>query len=231
MAIGAIAELANVLGSNGFAGSVGLVLPRLLDAMKTTHYRLHRNAAFCMGALIQHNPLACQAAMGPLLASLQPVFAVPRGTESDADAAIDNAASTLCRAIMAYPSSIPLAGALPVVLNALPLRVDHDEDAPVYGTLLWLLATKRAPEAAAHAGRIVSVSLAALAPGSNVPPAVQQSIAAALRGYHGLLATSTEAERGAVQAAVAALPAEVQAGYARIVQGWKACAHGKGVFK
>ena len=52
---------------------------------------------------------------------------------------IDNALSAVAKMMKLAPDSIPMAQVLPVVLAALPLRVDQDEALNVYGSITGLM--------------------------------------------------------------------------------------------
>lgn len=203
MAIGCFGELVDVLGENGFAGCVGLVIPRVLDAIKSHNRELQRNCAYCIGVLISKCPLGCQPSLQQMLTALQPLFALTRGHPED-DYVIDNAAAALCRAITTLPDSIPAAAALPAILGVMPVRADHAEHATTYGCILWLLSIKRAPEARAQLPRILALCADALAPSVPVPEAVQQSIVASLSAY-------SQSVRAAAASGDAAAHAEGQA--------------------
>jgi hypothetical protein len=54
---------------------------------------------------------------------------------------VDNACGAVARIISSAPQAVPLQHVLPVLLTALPLREDHEEDATVWTCLTKIVAT------------------------------------------------------------------------------------------
>jgi hypothetical protein len=200
MALGFFADAVGVLGPL-FGQYVPAVAPLTAHGLLHGNLDVKRNGAFCASALISHATDACRPYVGSLLTAVQPLFSLTRGKESD-DAAIDNALSTLARAVTAVPEMLPLDAAVSGMLSLLPLRADQMEGTSVYGCLMRLLAA-RSPALMPHLGRLVAVAGTVLGPGSLSPEDVQRDVVAA--GLRAFLASANAEERAALTAAVGAV--------------------------
>jgi hypothetical protein len=169
MAIGCIAEVMNEIGGAAVSEYVGSVLPLIQSSLQDSMEAVRRNAAFCLGAI-------CEA-MGPALAPQFPMFLQLLRPLCDRPAEqlqaagvgggdIDNALSAVARMIRVAPETIPLPQVIPVMINALPLRVDMVEAANVFGTLIDLVL-KGNPVALSFLPQIITHSANLLAPSSQ----------------------------------------------------------------
>lgn len=185
MAIGCMGDLAEALGLNGFSSSITAAVPRVLMwiAEPSCNRTVRRNCTFDVGIFIERCPLACQPFIGRLLTSIQPLFVRGGQTGGDkstsggstafeADALADNAVAALCRALTTFPDIVtPLDTVLEALLSTLPLRADFTESGCVYGTLLWLLHSRRAREAYMPAvlQRILTLLASVIVDGRSAP--------------------------------------------------------------
>jgi hypothetical protein len=183
MAIGCMGDLAEALGLNGFSSSIQSAVPRVLMwiAEPSCNRTVRRNCTFDVGIFIERCPLACQPFIGRLLTALQPLFVRvnQHGDKStsgsitfESDALADNAVAALCRALTTFPDFVtPLDAVLEALLSTLPLRADFTESGCVYGTLLWLLHSRRAREAynPKMLQRILTLFATVIADGKNAP--------------------------------------------------------------
>lgn len=89
---------------------------------------IQRTAAFLCGILIEMGGKSMEAYIANALQALHPLFASPDPT------VIDNACGAVARIITAFPDSphVPIEHILPILLPALPLKKDHQEDEPVW---------------------------------------------------------------------------------------------------
>jgi hypothetical protein len=102
------------------------------------------NAAFATGMLIENSDMDLTPQYMPLLAVLQPLFAVPDGAPHARLSARDNAAGAVARMISKNADALPLAQVLPVLFGALPLRNDLLENTPVFRAVFTLFKTRPA---------------------------------------------------------------------------------------
>jgi importin-4 len=194
MAIGCMGDLAEALGLNGFSNSIPTAIPRVLMwiAEPSCNRTVRRNCTFDIGIFIERCPLACQPFIGRLLTSLQPL--VQRtltgsstsesgnktiGAPFESDALTDNAAAALCRALTTFPEVVvPLHAVLEALLSILPLRADYTESGCVYGTLLWLLHSRRAREAYGPTvlPRLLTLFASVIDKGRNTPRIVSSTV-------------------------------------------------------
>ncbi|GMH06745.1 hypothetical protein Nepgr_008585 [Nepenthes gracilis] len=134
MVVACLAEVAQNMGPP-IAGYIDTVMPLVLKEITSSEATNRRNAAFCVGELCKNGGEATLKYYGDILRGLSPLFSV---SEPD-DAVRDNAAGAVARMIMVHPEAIPLTQVLPVFLQALPLKEDHEESMAVYGCVCNLV--------------------------------------------------------------------------------------------
>jgi importin-4 len=168
--IGAVAELVRYMRSS--TDYVKPMLPVCLDAVKTDNYHMRRNAAYCLGVLCQFaqgDKQLIGSALGNVAQALQPLLA-------DKDGTSDNAAGALARIMLVALKlniAVPFGAIYRAVLQALPIREDHEPFAAIAHCSLELYAVAArsngqdaaskqilalAPFAFVHLGRAVAQS-------------------------------------------------------------------------
>jgi len=139
MAIGCFAEIMQYMGPAA-APHVPSLAPCIQAGLADSSMAVRRNACFAAGVLGATSPDALKPHFPALLAAITPCFTVSHEMDG---ALVDNAASAVCRLIKAGgPDSLPLDAALPLLLGALPLKIDFTENDNVYDCLGKLLAAK-----------------------------------------------------------------------------------------
>lgn len=135
MAIGTLAGIADGLKEH-FNPYVKLVYPIALQGLDEKDQNIVRNSAFCTGVLILNNPEESMQFVGHTLQSLHKLFV---GTKYDG-AVVDNACGAVCRMLMSrIADKIPLQNVLPILIGALPLKEDFEENQTVYNCLFTLI--------------------------------------------------------------------------------------------
>jgi hypothetical protein len=201
MAVGLWADLVTGIGAT-FASQVPAVMPAVLSAAADPNPELRRNGLFCVGVLLEGCTDACRPYLASMLQAMHPSFVMARGGAREEELALDNAAAALCKAIIAVPEAVPLAAALPPLVNMLPIRADWEETRAVFVCLLGLLAAENA-EALKLLPRILHIAAVALAPESRVPAEVQQGVVA--MNLRVLARSTSPATQAAFAAAVSSL--------------------------
>jgi len=181
----------------------------LIDTLKLGladgSYNIRRNSAFCMGILCEGSKGAMADRYPELLQSVSPLFEPVPNTDG---AAMDNAASAVCRMIKSSPTGVPLSQVLPVVLNALPLKVDMSENELVYEVLVSLIKMQ-APDALSSLPQMLGVFASALQENSKVDDEVKEKLKGAVK-------ETMVAIPDQMNAAISALPADIQNFYRQI---------------
>eukprot|EP00741_Cyanophora_paradoxa_P021221 tig00000237_g20482.t1 len=136
MAIGNCAEVCNFL-QYACEPYVQRVAEAAVRGLRDEDEGVQRNSAYCVGVLCEHGGAAAQALVLPALQALHPLFSKPEDK-----AVTDNAAAAVARMILAHPATVPLPQVLPVLLAALPLKSDRDEEPVVYRALRALYDSK-----------------------------------------------------------------------------------------
>lgn len=140
MGVGAFAEVFDCLGVLS-APYASTIIPLLFGGMSASEaYNMRRNSAYCAGVLCRHlgNTPEMQRHYPAILTSLRPLFQQCPGEDAGV---VDNAAGAIARMIEGSPgcASLPLSSILPVLLGAMPLRFDMEENSPVWQCLtnMW----------------------------------------------------------------------------------------------
>ena len=142
MAIGCYAEVFGEIGAESIKYA-DLLLPIIHKGLNDPMDGVRRNAAFCIGILVQSTGSALAQHFLHILQWLHPVCIRPESQKSsDAGGAdVDNALSAVARIINTAPTMIPISQVLPVMLAALPLRDDNSEGPYIYQCIVNLIAS------------------------------------------------------------------------------------------
>ncbi|PKA63742.1 Transportin-1 [Apostasia shenzhenica] len=148
MVVACLAEVARDMGAP-ISRYVDRVMPLVMKELSSSEATNRRNAAFCAGELCKNGGTAAlkypmvsvldwmNGYYGDILRGLYPLFG-----DLEPDGAVrDNAAGAVARMIMTQPQSLPLDQVLPVFLQALPLKEDHEESMAVYSCICQLILT------------------------------------------------------------------------------------------
>ncbi|KAG6398678.1 hypothetical protein SASPL_140145 [Salvia splendens] len=134
MVVATLAEVAQHMGAP-IAGYVDAVMHLVLKELGSPDATNRRNAAFCVGELCKNGGSSVVKYNADILSRLHPLFG-----ESELDNAVkDNAAGAVARLIMSHPENIPLHQVIPILLQVLPLKEDHEESTAVYGCICNLV--------------------------------------------------------------------------------------------
>ncbi|KAG6396390.1 hypothetical protein SASPL_142538 [Salvia splendens] len=134
MVVATLAEVAQHMGAP-IAGYVDAVMHLVLKELGSPDATNRRNAAFCVGELCKNGGSSVVKYNADILSRLHPLFG-----ESEPDNAVkDNAAGAVARMIMSHPENIPLHQVIPILLQVLPLKEDHEESTAVYGCICNLV--------------------------------------------------------------------------------------------
>ena len=147
MAIGCIAEVMQELNSASILSYLDSFIPVIEVSLQDTMEAVRRNAAFAIGVICFNGGPALAAHYLKFLQMLRPLCDRPAAQVVATDvggADVDNALSAVAKMIQISSDSIPLQQVLPVIIAALPLRVDFDEALNVYGTLVKLMVAGNA---------------------------------------------------------------------------------------
>jgi hypothetical protein len=140
MAMGCYAEVMAEIGPDAIKYAevlLPIVKAMLVDSMEG----VRRNAAFCVGVLVQSTGSALSSQVMNILQWLYPVCVRPdakRGKDAGG-ADIDNALASVARIIKTLPTVVPINYVLPVVINSLPLIGDPSEGPGIYECIATLL--------------------------------------------------------------------------------------------
>ncbi|KAL1539192.1 importin-4 [Salvia divinorum] len=134
MVVATLAEVAQHMGAP-IAGYVDAVMHLVLKELGSPEATNRRNAAFCVGELCKNGGSSVTKYNADVLSRLHPLFG-----DSEPDNAVkDNAAGAVARMIMSHPENIPLHQVIPILLQVLPLKEDHEESTAVYGCICNLV--------------------------------------------------------------------------------------------
>jgi hypothetical protein len=177
MAIGALAEVLDELGEGNIAQYLPTIMPACIKGISDSAGTVRRNAAFCVGVACENAGEAAAAHYPAILRGLQPLFQTPEGED---EAIADNAAAALARMIMSSPASLPLEQVLPVLLNAMPLKADLQENAACFTCVLSLLS-QNSPQLQAHVPQLIAVSAAACVEDYDLEEEIKEQVAAGMK--------------------------------------------------
>ncbi|KAG0067192.1 hypothetical protein BGZ89_006368 [Linnemannia elongata] len=138
MAMGCLGEIANGM-STGITDFTEQLFPLIVKGLSDEEDEVRSNAAFAIGALCQNTTIDLSSQYPALLTALYPLF-----QGQDLSNVTDNACGAVARMIMKHPNVVPVEQVLPVFVQALPLKVDFEENEPVYKLLFSLIRAQNA---------------------------------------------------------------------------------------
>lgn len=161
LAYGSIAEMVRRMDVDlSLHPVVPTLVPAMYKGLADSAPDVQRTAAFLCGVLLQHTPQIINTGslinISQILAALHPLFDSQRPA-----VVVDNACGAVARLITTFPQSVPLQHVLPVLLTALPLREDHEEETPVWTCLIQIVKSSPA-FVAPHAGIFLVVAARSL---------------------------------------------------------------------
>lgn len=197
MAIGMFADLIDGVGSL-MEPHLPEILSIAFDALGSSERDVQRNAVFCLGIAAAKFPDFCKPTISHFLAALYPFLSLKRGKAS-IDTLLDNVVAAAARIMMAIPTAVTPASAVPAMVELLPLRADLVENRTVYSCLLALLEAQE-PAAVAAIPKLIPALVETLADESMLArPVAATVVAPRLRNF---LATATPEAAAAYTAAV-----------------------------
>ncbi|KAK3844617.1 MAG: armadillo-type protein [Linnemannia gamsii] len=138
MAMGCLGEIANGM-SDGITEFTEQLFPLVVKGLSDEEEEVRSNAAFAIGALCQNTTIDLSSQYPALLSALYPLF-----QGQDLSNVTDNACGAVARMIMKHPNVVPVEQVLPVFVQALPLKIDFEENEPVYKLLFSLIRSQNA---------------------------------------------------------------------------------------
>lgn len=165
---------------------------------------VRRNAAFCVGVLVEATGTALSAHFMQMLSWLYPLCSrsEPQQTTDMGGADVDNAVSSVARMINAAQTLIPLDRVLPVMLSSLPLRSDYSEGENIYGCIARLVLSGE-PNALNLLPKILEVFAQVFLPDSKATAETKAVVKSCLQQL-----TSDPQGQNAIRAALASCSAE-----------------------
>ncbi|KAF9586193.1 hypothetical protein BGW38_008731 [Lunasporangiospora selenospora] len=136
MAIGSLGEIATEMKA-AITEYTEQLFPLFVKALSDEDDEVRSNAAFAIGALCQNTTIDVSSQYPALLMALHPLFhgqALPNIT--------DNACGAVARMTMAHPNSVPLDSVLPVLMQALPIKQQLEENETVFKLLFSLIRSQ-----------------------------------------------------------------------------------------
>eukprot|EP01114_Cavostelium_apophysatum_P006244 TRINITY_DN1748_c0_g1_i1.p1 TRINITY_DN1748_c0_g1~~TRINITY_DN1748_c0_g1_i1.p1 ORF type:complete len:1062 (-),score=285.77 TRINITY_DN1748_c0_g1_i1:27-3212(-) len=155
LAVGTLADIIKNMG-NVTAKYIEQLFPITMKATADPDPEVRSNATFLLGILLANCGAQGVPYYGQALLALSKLF-----NDSALPNIVDNACGAVCRMIMTNPNAVPLNQVLPVLLSALPLKADMEENSTVYNCLFHLFNTSN-PVLASNLGASVSAFARAL---------------------------------------------------------------------
>ncbi len=206
MAMGTFAEIIEEIGPTAHR-YFDQLLPMVKRCMSDEDARVRRNTAFCVGIMAEIGGAAYRDHFPTLLQTLAATFqnitnGVVNGGQQET-CVLDNAASAVARIIMGDEGrSAWIQQALPLLLSAIPLKVDMNENKAVYTCVSGLLVMGH-PVALQHASAILTALARALGQ-EKVDIEVKKEIATQLQNM-----SKTE-HSSSISAAMRTVPEDLQ---------------------
>jgi len=152
---------------------------------------VRNNSAFGLGVL-------CES-LGPhgikyypqVLQKLHPLFYPGNLFNGEISSTVDNACGAVARMIITSPTSLPLDQVLPVFLNALPLKIDFEENKHIFDCI-FLLYSLENQYLLQHLPQLLSICASTLIGDDQVKPETRAGIIGMMRSLlekHGSLTT------------------------------------------
>lgn len=134
-AIGSIAEIVQALGKSS-AQFIPQLLPVAMSGARDSDDEVRSNSLFAIGVLAEHGKEAVFEHYPALLGILSSVF-----SHEENPTVMDNVCGAVARMMMTNLACVPVAQVFPVLLRALPLREDFEENSTVYSCVAFLYNT------------------------------------------------------------------------------------------
>lgn len=132
MAIGCLGEvIAGMKG--GITPFTQTLYPIITTALSDPEDEVRSNAAYSIGVLVANTELDMSSEYLKILTLLRPLFEKQKLLN-----VTDNASGAVCRMMMKNLNAVPTDQVLPVLINSLPLKKDHQENTPVYRLIISL---------------------------------------------------------------------------------------------
>ena len=181
MVMGCFAEVIGEFGAPAIKYA-DTVLPIIKVGLGDEMEPVRRNAAYAMGVFVEATGDALGGSILPILQAIHPLCVRPAHQQgSDCGGAdIDNAIAAVARIIMAMPSVVPLGQMLPVLVSSLPLRVDFDEGATIYGMFAKLIAANE-PSTVQVLPQLLTLFAEVLSPSSKANDETKNVVTLALK--------------------------------------------------
>jgi len=132
LAIGCLAEICNAMGPAS-AKYVDPMMNIAVRAMSDPDPETRNNAIFFCGVCLFHGGNDGLKYYNQALVLLADLF-----SDTSLPNILDNSCGAICRLILANPTAVPLHQVLPVLLKALPLKIDFEENKTVFPCLIQL---------------------------------------------------------------------------------------------
>lgn len=193
MVIGIFSEVILELGVES-AKYVEMILPAIQQGLADSVEGVRRNSAYCIATIVEsHFQSLNQDQILHFLHWLQPVLMITDALQPAVvghthitgvvGADIDNALSAVARMIAKVPNLVPLQQVLPVMLKALPLRVDPLEGMTVYGCILSLVTNADANAMSLLPQIIHILAVTLLSEAKSINEDTKKLIVSALKEY------------------------------------------------
>lgn len=140
MAVGCYGEVFDEIGVASLK-YVDAILPVIQVSLSDPVENVRRNAAYCVGTLVEKTERALTPHFLHILQWLHPICIRNEKQKTDyvGGADVDNAIAAVARMIYSAPDAVPISHVLPILVNSLPLRNDLNEGSVVFGCLLKLI--------------------------------------------------------------------------------------------
>lgn len=183
MAVCCYAEVFEGMGSSSlkYAESVIPILQSALQDLDSLE-AARRNAAFCLGILVEVAGRAFVPRYLQFLQWLHPVCVRKEAEEEEEDvggADVDNALSTVAKMILVASDAVPLNQVLPVMFAALPIKEDFTESITVFKAFLSLI-DKKDPVILGMVNELVPLLIESFEQDSEIPEQARNYAAQAL---------------------------------------------------
>jgi len=116
----------------------------LYPALSDEEAEVRSNAAYALGVLVENSEVDMTSQYLNILRGLQPFFQTPEAATGPPMNARDNACGAVSRMLLKNMAAVPLDQVLPILLAALPLRSDTQENKPVFKCILHIYQTSPA---------------------------------------------------------------------------------------
>lgn len=174
--IGEVSVIAEILGPN-FEEFIPLFLPSTIENLKSPLPANVQNAEACICYILQSTKNVGSEYIQVILELLFPCF------KHKNVRVIDNACGVMCAIFKNYHTlPLPFDQMLPILLDSLPLKQDHEPANGVYTSILYLLSQNQ-PAFMLHAPQIIALCAQEIVHGVEIDDDVKNMMLDAIRGY------------------------------------------------